>query len=132
MIQLGSTACADSQRVPPSPSTALAAAVNAVLAVTGRPCDTNTGGQLVQPAELELAILLGATELGATLLRELLSGVLEGAMLEGATLLGATELRLLLATLDGGAIELLLVVDDEVPTVAGASLLYAMTRKLSK
>lgn len=86
----------------------------------------------MQPAELELAILLGATELGATLLRELLSGVLEGAMLEGATLLGATELRLLLATLDGGAIELLLVIDDEVPILAGASLLYAMTRKLSK
>ena len=81
----------------------------------------------------KLVLLVGASRSGKTkLLRELLSGVLEGATLEGPTLLGATELRLLLATLDGGAIELLLVVDDEVPTLAGASLLYAITRKLSK
>lgn len=131
MIQLGSTACADSQRVPPLPSTTLDAGVNWLLAVTVRPWDTKTGGQLVQPAELD-AMLLGATELGATLLRELLNGMLEGATLDGATLLGATELRLLLATLDGSAIELLLVVEDEVPTVAGASFLYSITRKLSK
>jgi hypothetical protein len=95
--------------------------------------ETSTGRQFtIQPTELELAILLGATELGATLLRELLRGMLEGATLDGATLLGATELLLLLTTLEGGAIELLLVVDDELPEVVGASLLYAITRKLSK
>ncbi|WP_375600838.1 pentapeptide repeat-containing protein [Cellvibrio sp. OA-2007] len=113
MIQLGSTACADSQRVPPSPSTALAAAVNAVLAVTVRPWDTNTGGQLLQAATLEL--------LGAALDGAILEGaVLDGAVLDGATLLGAVELLLLLARLDGAATELL---DDELPAVAGASLL---------
>ena len=96
-----------------------------MLAVTVRPWDTNTGAQLVQPAELELlgGVLEGAALEGA---------VLDGAVLEGETLLGATELLLLLATLEGGAIELLLVVDEEVPEVAGASLLYAITRKLSK
>ena len=50
MIQLGLTPWLDSQRVPALPSTALVAGIMLVLAVTGRPCDTNTGA-------LELATL---------------------------------------------------------------------------
>ncbi|WP_369799057.1 pentapeptide repeat-containing protein [Cellvibrio sp. pealriver] len=125
MIQLGSIPWLDSQRVPGLPSTALVAGVIWVLAVTGRPCDTNTDGQLPQAAELlDDAILDGAT--------------LDGAVLDGATLDGATELLLLLATLDGAVLEgaaldgAVLDGADELPAVAGASLLYSITRKLSK
>jgi uncharacterized protein YjbI with pentapeptide repeats len=103
-----------------------------VLAVTGRPCDTSTGKQLVQAAELEL--LEGAELDGAALEGAALEGAaLEGATLDGAELDGADELGVLLAILDGallvGVAELL---EAELPDGAGASLLYSITRKLSK
>ena len=123
MIQLGSTPWLDSQRVPPSPSTALLAAINWLLAKTGRPLETRftAGVELLLDDELLTLDDILLDELGTTLeLEELeLGGTLEALELLDGTELDGTELAL---ELDA----------QPLPTQAGALSLYAITRTLSK
>lgn len=94
-----------------------------MLAVTGRPWDTNTGGQLLQAAVLELLLEI-------TLLEMALLEATELELLDGIRLLELDDTGLL--ELLDGTITLLDELVDELPAVAGASLLYSITRKLSK